>query len=83
MFQKRQIPDDIKTVECLISNFNLAEIIVSNGLAKSKNEFRRLATQGGVKINGEKITSLETIKETSEIIVQIGKKHFIKIVLKQ
>ena len=83
VFQKRQIPDDIKTVECLISNFNLAEIIVSNGLAKSKNEFRRLVTQGGVKINGEKITSLETIKETSEIIVQIGKKHFIKIVLKQ
>lgn len=83
VFQKRQIPDDIKTVECLISNFNLAEIIVSNGLVKSKNEFRRLVTQGGVKINGEKITSLETIKETSEIIVQIGKKHFIKIVLKQ
>ena len=83
VFQKKQIPDDIKTVECLISNFNLAEIIVSNGLAKSKNEFRRLVTQGGVKINGEKITSLETIKETSEIIVQIGKKHFIKIVLKQ
>ena len=83
VFQKRQIPDDIKTVECLISNFNLAEIIVSNGLAKSKNEFRRLVTQGGVKINGEKITSLETIKETSEIIVKIGKKHFIKIVLKQ
>lgn len=83
VFQKKQIPDDIKTVECLISNFNLAEIIVSNGLAKSKNEFRRLVTQGGVKINGEKITSLETIKETSEIIVKIGKKHFIKIVLKQ
>ena len=83
VFQKKQIPDDIKTVECLISNFNLAEIIVSNGLVKSKNEFRRLVTQGGVKINGEKITSLETIKETSEIIVQIGKKHFIKIVLKQ
>ena len=83
VFQKRQIPDDIKTVECLISNFNLAEIIVSNGLVKSKNEFRRLVTQGGVKINGEKITSLETIKETSEIIVKIGKKHFIKIVLKQ
>lgn len=83
VFQKKQIPDDIKTVECLISNFNLAEIIVSNGLVKSKNEFRRLVTQGGVKINGEKITSLETIKETSEIIVKIGKKHFIKIVLKQ
>ena len=81
MFQKRQIPDDIKTVECLISNFNLAEIIVSNGLAKSKNEFRRLVTQGGVKINEEKISNIEELKLASEIIVQIGKKKFIKIII--
>ena len=81
VFQKKQIPDDIKVIEVKHDDFNLAEIIVSNGLAKSKNEFRRLVTQGGVKINEEKISNIEEFKLASEIIVQIGKKKFIKIII--
>ena len=80
VFQKRQIPDDIKVIKVKNDDFNLSEIIVSNGLAKSKNEFRRLVTQGGVKINEEKISNIEELKLASEIIVQIGKKKFIKII---
>ncbi|MEG0295261.1 MAG: tyrosine--tRNA ligase [Clostridium sp.] len=82
VFQKKEIPDDIKTVEVSDKDFNLSEIIVNNGLVKSKNEFRRLLTQGGVKINGNKLTNIEVLEVTSEIIVQIGKKTFIKIVRK-
>lgn len=81
VFQKRQIPDDIKVIKVKNDDFNLSEIIVSNGLAKSKNEFRRLVTQGGVKINEEKISNIEELKLASEIIVQIGKKKFIKIII--
>ena len=62
-------------------DFNLSEIIVSNGLASSKNEFRRLVVQGGVKINEEKLSNIEEFKLESEIIVQIGKKKFIKIII--
>lgn len=82
VFQKKEIPDDIKTVEVSDKDFNLSEIIVNNGLVKSKNEFRRLLTQGGVKINGNKLTNIEDLEVTYEIIVQIGKKTFIKIVRK-
>lgn len=81
VFQKRQIPDDIKVIKVKNDDFNLSEIIVSNGLAKSKNEFRRLVTQGGVKINEDKISNIEELKLASEIIVQIGKKKFIKIII--
>ncbi|WP_195999867.1 tyrosine--tRNA ligase [Clostridium sp. 1001271B_151109_B4] len=81
VFQKRQIPDDIKIVEVNHDDFNLSEIIVSNGLASSKNEFRRLVVQGGVKINEEKLSNIEEFKLESEIIVQIGKKKFIKIII--
>ena len=81
VFQKKQIPEDIKVIEVKQDDFNLAEIIVNNGLAKSKNEFRRLVTQGGVKINEEKLSNIEEFKLESEIIVQIGKKKFIKIII--
>lgn len=82
VFQKKEIPDDINTVEVGKDTFNLSEIVVSNGLAKSKNEFRRLVNQGGVKINSEKITSIDEIDLKDELVVQIGKKHFIKIIIK-
>ena len=82
VFQKKEIPDDINTVEVGKDTFNLSEIVVSNGLAKSKNEFRRLVNQGGVKINSEKITSIDDIDLKDELVVQIGKKHFIKIIIK-
>lgn len=81
VFQKKEIPDDIQTVEVSRNDFNLSEIIVSNGLVKSKNEFRRLLSQGGVKIDGNKETNIDELELTSEIVVQIGKKIFIKIIV--
>ncbi|WP_042274958.1 tyrosine--tRNA ligase [[Clostridium] dakarense] len=82
VFQKGQIPVDILTVEVSSDNFDLAQIIVENKLVQSKSEVRRLATQGGVKINGEKATDLQSIEAQGELVVQIGKKKFIKIIVK-
>lgn len=82
VFQKGQIPSDILTVEALKEDFDLAKIIVDNKLVPSKSELRRLAKQGGVKLNQEKIEDLSQINITDEIVVQIGKKKFIKIIIK-
>lgn len=46
---------------------------------KSKNEIRRLASQGGVKINNIKVNDLTEFKLENELVVQIGKKKFVKI----
>lgn len=82
VFQKGQIPVDILTVEVSSDNFDLAQIIVENKLVQSKSEMRRLATQGGVKINGEKVTDLQSVVAQGELVIQIGKKKFIKIIVK-
>lgn len=82
VFQKGQIPVDILTVEASSDNFDLAQIIVENKLVQSKSEMRRLSTQGGVKINGEKVTDLQSVAAQGELVVQIGKKKFIKIIVK-
>lgn len=82
VFQKGQIPADILTVDVNKDGLDIASIIVENGLVQSKSEVRRLVNQGGVKINGVKVADLNNIPNESELVIQIGKKKFIKIVIK-
>lgn len=82
VFQKGQIPVDILTVEVSADDLDLGQVIVDNKLAPSKSELRRLVKQGGVKVNGEKVDDLLNVKAEGELVIQIGKKKFIKIVVK-
>lgn len=82
VFQKGNIPEDILTVESSKEALDIAGILVENELVKSKSDARRLASQGGIKINDKKIIDLANIEEAQELIVQVGKKKFIKVVLK-
>ena len=81
VFQKGEIPDDIKTVEVNSGDFNLADIVLGNKLVPSKKEFRRLVEQGGVKVNGESISNIDEVSLASKFIIQIGKKKFIKVII--
>ncbi|MCU9816774.1 tyrosine--tRNA ligase [Paraclostridium sp. AKS73] len=82
VFQKGQIPNDIQTIEVLKSEFDLIDELVKNKLVSSKSEVRRLITQGGIKVNNEKLDDIKNININETIIVQVGKKKFIKICLK-
>ncbi|MFT8347772.1 tyrosine--tRNA ligase [Clostridium saccharoperbutylacetonicum] len=82
IFQKGQIPKDIETVIASKENFDLAEILVSNNIVKSKNEVRRLAAQGGIKINNNTVYSIINATIDEEMIIQVGKRKFIKIKFK-
>lgn len=78
IFQKGIIPDNIDTI-IVNNNFDVSETLVLNKIVKSKNEFRRLIIQGGVKINGVKVESIDNIEFETEITMQIGKKKFIRL----
>lgn len=79
VFQKGQIPEDIDTIIIEEENFDIGEILVSNNIIKSKNELRRLISQGGIKIGNNKVDDLAHIKIENEIIIQIGKKKFVRL----
>lgn len=87
VFQKKDIPEDIKQIE-IINNSNIKEqasifkIIADMGFANSNREAKRLVEQGGVKLNGERISLQETIELKNEDIIQCGKRNFVKIVMK-
>jgi tyrosyl-tRNA synthetase len=79
VFQQGQIPNDIKTVEVLKHKFDLIDELVKNKLVSSKSEVRRLITQGGIKVNNEKLLDINEINLKDTMVVQVGKKKFIKI----
>lgn len=81
IFQMGQKPKDIDTVNVLKEDFDLISTVVDKGLVSSKSEFRRLLPQGGIKINDKKITMEKDLPKEGEIVVQVGKKKFMKIIV--
>ncbi len=65
---------------------DLMSVIVQAGLAASKSEARRAMEQGGVSVNGEKITDVKKMFTpddfTEEFVLKKGKKNFRKVVYK-
>ncbi len=76
------LPDKIEEVAVKTDSegLSLAKILVQSGLAPSGGEARRLAEQGGVKVDQGKVTDPGRIFKTGEtFILQAGKRHFRKI----
>ena len=83
-FKENEIPEDMPQVSFALADGGilLARAMTEAGLTKSNGEGRRAIDQGGVKLNGEKVsdTNLE-LAATGEYIVQIGKRRFARIMV--
>ncbi len=78
-FMNKAIPENIEEVK--VEGETLLDItsdLVEKGFVESKNEFRRLIKQGGVKLNQKKIDSLDVSIQSGDVL-KIGKKKFLKI----
>src|SRR5215510_12804844 len=87
-FRERQSPTEIETVDLntAAGPVKFVDMLVNTGLASSKAEARRLISQGGVKLDGERVNdvSLEIDPNiNNEIILQVGKRKFLKVILKK
>ncbi len=81
LIQKRQVPEDIKTIEVDSETVNLGDLLLKEGLVSSEKEAKRILGQRGIKINNEVIDQLiVTIDKT--LIIKVGKRRFLKIVPK-
>ena len=61
----------------------ILDFLTTIKLFDSKSEARRMVEQGGIQIDGEKITNKDYIVEPKEsIMVQRGKKVFLKVIVK-
>jgi len=64
-------------------DMNIVDFVVASGLLPSKSEARRAIEQGGLIVAGEKITDPKAmISPTESVLLQKGKKTFLKVVMK-
>ncbi len=80
IFIKKEVPDDIPEYKAKAAEMPLLDLIVEIEFAPSKGEARRLIQQGGVTLDGDKVTDTNmTIKFGKEQILKVGKRKFIKL----
>jgi tyrosyl-tRNA synthetase len=78
LFQKNEIPDDIP-VHQIAPGETLLEIIVSEKLVPSKSEAKRLFSQGGIKLNGERVIDAARSDFDNNDVIHVGKRKFIRL----
>ena len=77
-FQKQEAPEDIEEIK--FEN-NILDTLLKTKKCASKAELKRLFEQGGIKVEGEKVTDYQSLNNfEGEMIIQMGKGSFFKIV---
>ena len=85
-FQGGRMPADIEVVELLagVTGLPLVRLLKAGGLTRSTSEAVRMVQQGGVRIDGEKVTDRDLcLPPESEHVYQIGKRKFRRIRIKR
>lgn len=81
-FRAGAMPSDIPevTVQAPEGKITLGVMIKAAGLAESTGEANRNIDQGGVKINGEKVTDRrQTVSAGETFVLQVGKRKWAKV----
>jgi len=80
VFQERQLPPEMPVWE-LRGPVNIVDLIHAAGMTRSKSDARRLIQQGGVLLDGVKVTSVETVVgPEKEAILRVGNRGFLRLV---
>jgi tyrosyl-tRNA synthetase len=80
IFVQKKLPDQMQVFNLDDQSYRLDDLLVETKTANSKSDARRLIQQGGVTINGEKISDHFTIININqEIILKVGKRKFAKV----
>ena len=81
VFCEKELPEEIRTVDLADDQEMLLDVVgilIREKLVPSASEFRRLVSQGGVKLNREKVLDIDCAFVEEDNVLQIGKKKFIR-----
>ena len=79
---RRETPEDVAEVVLSLAgqaSMPLAAALADAKLASSRSEARRLVTQGGVTVNGERASDPQAPLGPGEYLVKVGKRHFARL----
>ncbi len=86
-FQTRSkggIPDDVPEIKVAIEadNIGVAQLLKLAGLVSSTSEAFRAIEQGGIKLDGEKVTDKAlTLNKGVSVVAQVGKRKFANVTI--
>ncbi|RKX92603.1 MAG: tyrosine--tRNA ligase [Spirochaetes bacterium] len=85
---KSAIPSIELKREELEKGINVMDLFSLTELCSSKSEARRLVSQGGASVNGNKITDINTTVDTSyeeegELLLKAGKKRYFRVLINE
>jgi tyrosyl-tRNA synthetase len=81
-FRNKETPDEIEERAVSAGVRKLAALLVETGLAPSMAEARRLIEQGGVRVDGERVSNTSSEIELSaerKSLIQVGKRRFLRV----
>ena len=81
-FRQKEVPEDIPVLQLTGDGpVWICRLLGEAGLVESNGEARRLIQQGGVKLNGEKLTDADLeVEAIGELLLQAGKRRFARII---
>jgi len=86
VFSRRQIPQDIPLYKAEKATIDLVEVLHLQGLVSSRNEARRLLSQGGISLLDPQDPAAALTARSPEVkipeeglIIKVGKKRFLKV----
>jgi len=83
VFKDKETPTDIREFFCPKDGYSILEILPHLDLAKSKAEAKRLIQQKGVKVDNQVVDNIHfEVKVKEGLIIQVGKRHFAKLIKK-
>lgn len=83
-FKRNEIPEDLPTQELALEtdSITIGVLLKQAGLVASSSEGMRMIEQGGVKIDGEKVSDKNhQLAKGSNFVVQVGKRKFARLSL--
>jgi len=85
-FQRNAIPDDIPevTLDVVAEGLAIAQVLRQAGLTASTSEALRMIEQGGVRMDGEKLSDKALVLAAGQtVVLQVGKRKFAKVHTRQ
>ena len=88
VFAARELPEEIPDVDLPRDRLRsgairLVRLLVEIGMADSNGEARRLISQGGVSLNGERIGQDVDVTVQDGLLVQVGRRRFARVRLSE
>lgn len=84
VFQRGDLPDEIPEYFLPAAELDgdriwSVKLLTLAGLTPSNAEARRMLQQGAVKVNNEKFTKIDEMAVTDGMVIQVGKRKFVRI----